>query len=119
MRRPQVIAVLITFAILGMVSGLVAKAPPRKVVIKSCQKKKPPVSFDHEKHAKTLKIDCRSCHHKGPQQKCISCHAGKKKGNKPGCEEASPKKKPYHINCMGCHKKLKKGPRTCKACHKK
>lgn len=119
MRRPQIVATLITFAILGMVSGLVAKAPPTKVVIKSCQKKKPPVAFDHQKHAKTLKIECKTCHHKGDQKKCISCHAGKKKGNKPGCEETSLKKNPYHINCAGCHKKQKKGPRTCKACHKK
>ena len=80
MRKPRIIAILITFGILGMVSGLVAKAPPKKVVIKSCQKKRPPVAFDHEKHSKKLKIECKACHHavkaKDKYQKCITCHAG-------------------------------------------
>ena len=47
------------------------------------------------------------------------CHAGKRKGKKPGCAEMSMKKNPFHITCAGCHKKLKKGPTKCKACHKK
>lgn len=123
MRKPRIIAILITFGILGMVSGLVAKAPPKKVVIKSCQKKRPPVAFDHEKHSKKLKIECKACHHavkaKDKYQKCITCHAGKKKGKKPGCSEMSMKKNPYHLNCAGCHKDKNKGPKTCKGCHKK
>ena len=119
MPKHKFIAVLVIFAVFGMVTGLVAKAPPRKVVIKDCQKKKPPVAFDHEKHAKTLKIGCKSCHHKGSGKKCVSCHAGKMKGKTPGCAEMSLKKNPYHITCAGCHKKKGKGPKSCGKCHKK
>lgn len=117
--RGRVIAVLVAFGIMGMVTGLVAKSPPKKVVIKGCQKKKPPVAFDHEKHAKTIKIDCKTCHHKGTGKTCFSCHAGKAKGKKLGCAEMSLKKNPYHVTCVGCHKKKGKGPKKCKACHKK
>jgi Class III cytochrome C family len=97
-----------------------AKAPPDKIVIDGCKKKKPAVHFNHALHAKKGKIKCVSCHHKGkPGSKCSKCHAGKAKGKKPGCAEMSMKKNPFHINCAGCHKKVKKGPTKCKACHKK
>jgi len=113
--------ILIAVAVLGLISaGLYAAKAPKKVVIDRCKKKKSGVAFDHEQHAKKLKIDCKTCHHeKSKEQKaCSSCHAGKAKGKKPGCEEMSAKKNPYHITCINCHKKQNKGPKTCKACHK-
>lgn len=111
---------LLALGILGLGAGLYAKDPPKKVTIDKCKKKKSAVTFDHGKHAKEIK-DCKSCHHKGKEQQACSsagCHAGKAEGKRPGCEEMSPSKNPYHIKCMGCHKKMEKGPRGCADCHK-
>lgn len=121
--RIRLPAILVALGIMGMATGLAAKGEPDKIVIKSCAKKKAPVKFDHKKHAKTLKIKCVECHHNkdAKNRKCSTadCHAGKAKGKKPGCAEMSLKKNPYHINCVGCHKKQKKGPKKCKECHAK
>jgi hypothetical protein len=96
-----------------------AKDAPAKMVLDKCKKKKSGVVLTHEAHAKKYKIECKSCHHTGKTDKsCASCHAGKAQGKKPGCQEQSLKKNPYHINCVGCHKKKKKGPKGCKDCHK-
>jgi len=115
--------ILIGLMVLGttvvdLYAGVEAAKAPGKVVLQQCKKKKSGVAFDHAQHSKKRKIDCKTCHHTGKQAKCVSCHAGKAKDKKPGCEEMSPKKNPYHITCMGCHKKQNKGPKTCKACHK-
>ncbi len=101
----------------------VAKDPPKKVTLDKCKKKKSAVEFDHEMHVKKNKIACKKCHHTGKNVACSTakCHAGKADGKKPGCAEMSLKKNPYHIRCVGCHKKGlngKKGPRKCKDCHK-
>jgi hypothetical protein len=116
------LAGIITFGLIGAVAVLEAKPPPKTIVLDSCQKKKPAVTFPHQQHMKDLKIKCKECHHKGkPGTSCSAakCHAGKAEGDKPGCAEMSLKKNPFHINCVGCHKKKKKGPKTCNACHKK
>ena len=121
----KLLTVLITLGIMGMVTGLAAKAPPKQVTLDKCKKKKPGVAFDHEAHSKKHKIKCDQCHkHKDGKKKkgkCsdAKCHAGKAADKKPGCAEASLKKNPYHIKCVGCHKKNKKGPKKCKECHKK
>jgi len=117
--RHKVIAfsVIVAFSAVGL--AISAKPAPKQVVIDKCKKKKKAVTLTHEKHIKILKIPCKKCHHKGtPDKPCSSCHAGKMKGKNPGCAEMSPKKNPFHISCMGCHKKLKKGPSKCKQCHK-
>jgi len=101
-----------------VVGGLSAKAPPKSVVIDKCKKKKSGVKFDHAKHVKTLKVKCKTCHHKGPGKPCHSCHMGKAKGKKLGCAEMSMKKNPFHVTCAGCHKTKGKGPKKCKECHK-
>ena len=91
--------------------------------------------FTHEKHIKDYKINCGECHHndKGePLTKlkmgddvklCSTCHKGVKK---PKGEKLSKKEKivkyykdAVHANCIGCHKKEKKGPTKCKECHPK
>jgi cytochrome c553 len=58
------------------------------------------VSFNHKKHQEELK-DCKKCHEKGP---------GK---------IAELGKEWAHKTCKGCHAEMKKGPTSCKECHKK
>ena len=57
------------------------------------------VTFNHKAHIEAVK-DCKKCHEKGP---------GKIEGF--GKEWA-------HKNCKGCHVEMKKGPTSCKQCHK-
>ena len=116
----KLLTALITIGIMGMVTGLAAKAPPKKVTIDKFKKKKPGVVFDHEANSKKRKIKCITCHHNKKQVSCATkgCHAAKKDGKKPGGGEMSMKKNPFHIRWVGCHKKRKKGPKKCKECHK-
>ena len=58
------------------------------------------VTFPHKKHQEMLK-DCKKCHEKGP---------GK---------IADLGKEWAHKTCKGCHSEMKKGPTSCKDCHKK
>jgi len=58
------------------------------------------VSFPHKKHQEMLK-DCKKCHEKAP---------GK---------IAELGKDWAHKTCKGCHAEGKKGPTSCKDCHKK
>ncbi|MBK8482061.1 MAG: cytochrome c3 family protein [Proteobacteria bacterium] len=107
------------------------KPPAGKIEIKGCQKKKPPVSFDHGAHVKLLggAKSCADCHHnvKGnaaTEHSCTSCHS-KPQGTKPGtCADASPSKNPLHVTCIGCHKKELAAGKTkaatkCGQCHAK
>ncbi len=57
------------------------------------------VKFNHKAHMELLK-DCKKCHEKG---------AGKIEGF--GKDWA-------HKTCKGCHTDMKKGPTSCKECHK-
>jgi hypothetical protein len=58
------------------------------------------VEFPHKKHQEMLK-DCIKCHEKGPG-----------KIAELGREWA-------HKTCRGCHTDMKRGPVSCKDCHKK
>lgn len=58
------------------------------------------VKFNHKTHQEKVG-DCKKCHEKGP---------GKIEGF--GKDYA-------HKNCKGCHADMKKGPTSCKDCHKK
>ena len=58
------------------------------------------VTFPHKMHQEMLK-SCKKCHEKGP---------GKIEGF--GKDWA-------HKTCKGCHSEMKKGPTSCKDCHKK
>jgi len=120
--RIHLITWTLVLGLTGGISALAAKAPPKEVVIKACQKVKPPVAFPHETHVKKAKIACKTCHHKGEAGQACSaagCHAGKAEGKRPGCAEMSPSKNPYHIGCVKCHKEKAKGPKACNECHKK
>ncbi len=59
------------------------------------------VTFPHAKHQEMLK-DCKKCH--------ATDAGGKIEGF--GKDIA-------HKNCKGCHEESKKGPTSCKDCHKK
>ncbi len=121
MRNYTVVGIFV-LALTGSSTTWAAEPPPKKVTIKGCQKKKPPVVFPHQIHSQKLKIACKNCHHKGePGTPCSTakCHAGPAKGNRPGCQEMSPSKNPFHIKCITCHKQKGEGPRACNQCHKK
>lgn len=59
------------------------------------------VTFNHKQHQERLK-DCTKCH--------ASATGGKIEGF--GKDVA-------HKTCKGCHVEMKKGPTSCKECHKK
>lgn len=105
------------------------KPPDKKIVLQACAKKKPPVTFDHPAHVKMMKKnkqDCVICHHlveKKPPDKnsCSECHQ-KKQGKIGTCFDRSKKQNPFHIRCVGCHKKSVTSPRNkpptkCAGCH--
>ena len=83
------------------------------------------VVFFHDEHNDAAQIDeCNECHHvyedglkledeSSEDQKCMDCHGLKSSGNMPGLREA------FHVNCKGCHLKLKKGPVMCGQCHER
>lgn len=58
------------------------------------------VTFNHKQHQDQLK-DCKKCHSGAP---------GK---------IAEKNKDWAHKTCKGCHTEMKKGPTSCKECHKK
>lgn len=58
------------------------------------------ISFNHKNHQEQLK-DCKKCH-----------------ANAPG-KIAEKNKEWAHTTCKGCHSEMKKGPTSCKECHKK
>jgi len=81
------------------------------------------VTFNHKKHAETLKNDCLKCHHTWKQgetsgQLCKECHKAKAEGKALAAKDA------FHQNCKGCHDEAKKankaaGPTGCTQCHVK
>ena len=97
------------------VSSYAGKPEPDKVMLKA---KNGDVPFNHTKHAKDLKIECKTCHHnmgKTPEKMaCQDCH-------KPEKGEVASLKEAGHGSCLKCHKE-KQGsaaPVACKDCHKK
>ena len=116
---------VIIFTVLAMIlvsAAFVVSAhgdAPAEVTIDGAMKKKPPVVFPHEAHARD--IDCSVCHHtsKGKDDitSCFECHGKDPKTNDPTV--SSPKVNPFHIVCRGCHKEQAKGPTKCGDCHKK
>lgn len=81
-----------------------------------------PVRFMHSKHAASLNGNCAACHHYRPKDldkpeivACRSCH---KDPFNPDYPERLGLKAAYHQQCMGCHKKMQKGPVDCLSCHR-
>ncbi len=91
-------------------------------------KERPPVAFPHSLHMES-DLECTDCHHRYREGKnvldedtleegragikCADCH---ERENRYNLREA------FHLQCMGCHGRLKKegketGPRLCGECH--
>jgi hypothetical protein len=94
--------------------------------------RRPPVSFSHESHTKSLETEgCGVCHHtpddatgrliyaEGEETSCQECHELQEENGIPALREA------FHGNCTICHRGQiksgieKSGPTTCGGCHKK
>ena len=81
------------------------------------------VTFTHQKHSETLKIDCVKCHHtwktgETSGKLCKDCHKAQAEGKTISAKDA------HHKDCKGCHDEAKKakkpaGPTGCTACHVK
>lgn len=113
--------------IFAMFCGMTnAAPPPDHITIDDCVAKKSAVEFPHAMHFD--KYECSTCHHTQEDltldtadqaRPCSECHLEPEKTSTPICSQMSPKKNPFHINCMGCHKKEKAGPAKCGDCHPK
>ena len=75
-----------------------------------------PVRFMHSKHAARIK-DCALCHHYRPTDpdalettRCSACHQEPFRSDHP---ERIGLKAAFHLQCMGCHKDMDKGPVDC------
>jgi hypothetical protein len=86
-------SLLTLFALVAFAGSAFAAEAPETI------KMKKDVTFNHKVHAASVG-DCKKCHEKG---------AGKIEGF--GKDWA-------HKNCKGCHTDTKKGPVSCKECHK-
>ncbi len=112
------LSVLIVSGAFAAPAAPAASAPKDQVVFDVPQGK---VTFNHKKHAETLKIDCTRCHHtwkKGETsgKLCDECHKAKAEGKTPAIKDA------MHKDCQGCHAEQKKankpaGPTLCTQCH--
>jgi len=119
MKKIFVLFIAVSFLAVAGFAFAAPKAPAKALVIKAEKMKKPPVTFEHAKHAK---LECSKCHHKwkgeGTPEGCGTCHKMKKEGKKLDLKNAA------HKTCRGCHRKLKKagekyGPTKCSKCHLK
>lgn len=139
MKKQLTIGVAILLAVLFTVVGVVIAAAPEVLQMNDSRYKKHTkkiVTFTHKKHADDYKIACGECHHDDngkplelkaddPVQKCGDCHStfGKtaKSDRKMKKKDKIKKyqKEALHANCIGCHKKQKKGPKKCAECHPK
>ncbi len=114
------------------------KQIPETVTIKTLTNKYQPVTYPHQKiltilsdYSKASKLAsafhgkedvlCQGCHHNSPvgtqPPLCGSCH----KSERPAGEDTyMPKLQgAYHLQCIGCHQKMKTGPQDCESCHPK
>jgi hypothetical protein len=107
-------------------AAFLAVAQSDEMSLDGCGEKKSAVAFPHKAHAELM--ECATCHHtqegltadSGDEvPTCKSCHLDPTEEGALDCAQMSPSKNPYHVNCMGCHKKEKKGPVKCDECHPK
>ncbi len=82
-----------------------------------------PVRFMHSKHAASLEGDCAACHHYRPAdpnaQEMTACRSCHQEGSVEKGSERIGLKAAYHMQCMDCHEKMKRGPVSCEGCHDK
>ncbi len=82
-----------------------------------------PVRFMHSKHAASLKGDCAACHHYRPAdtkaEETVACRTCHQEAFRKQEKERVGLKAAYHMQCMGCHEDMKKGPVSCDGCHAK
>jgi hypothetical protein len=111
---------------------------PEKVKISTLQNKYEPVDFPHRKVVTTMinsasenglakyfhkdSTVCQGCHHNSPASDnpslCESCHR-KEKSFKNKVSLRPELMGAYHIQCMGCHKRMNiDKPTGCTECHK-
>ena len=81
-----------------------------------------PVRFMHSKHAASLNGNCSVCHHYRPADtktsETVACRACHQDAFSARGKERVGLKAAYHIQCVDCHETMKKGPVSCKGCHK-
>jgi hypothetical protein len=134
MKRKHVRGLMITVAVMVVLSGSVLRAQPDKMVLDSSKtsgsKGRSAVMFPHNRHVE-VGLGCKDCHHfyengknvldeskleEGNQDiRCSTCHVSR---SRPHLQQA------FHDQCMGCHMKYQKerkktGPRFCGECHVK
>lgn len=88
--------------------------------LSSIQRLYKPVSFSHGKHI-DLVGDCKVCHHmdEGITYTCSPCHPKEDVYKYDGKRVTVGLKGAYHGTCIGCHKKMGKGPLKCTSCHER
>jgi len=142
MRKGLSLLVLATFVIMAFAAVVMAeggnitvdqpaaKFPAKKLDKKTGAKKKPPVTFNHEKHGADL--GCETCHHKATEaevaekkvKSCFAdgCHGPAADGEKLDTYKMIHDKKVG--KCIKCHVEKAaagnaKAPTKCKGCHVK
>lgn len=135
--RSLLITIAVVAASLFLAMGLYAASAPEVITMNSAgyaKHSKGLVEFTHAKHAADHKLACGECQHDDagkpltlkdgdPVKECGECHKefGKlsKADRKLSKSEKIKKyqKEAMHANCVGCHKKMKKGPKKCSDCH--
>ena len=120
---------LMALGLLGAVTGPATEPAADSVLRMPVRgaREKPLVAFSHRRHAER-RIACTQCHHvyqgqrnvwrQGqPVKRCPECHGFYPKGEQPDLKNA------LHLQCKGCHLKLRQqgrrgGPIDCKDCHR-
>ena len=141
------LAIAATAATLSQPSISTAAIPDR-VTIDFIENLYGKVNFNNAGHIKRI-LDCAVCHHHTTgslvnDPNCIRCHKTSNPTKDVGCHNCHKKdpfsseamkeieetpnryhkdvpglKGAYHLACLECHKKMKKGPTGCKDCHKR
>jgi hypothetical protein len=104
MKKMLILFVAVTIVFAASMLVLAADKGPAEIKLPASMGE---VTFKHAEH-QTRVADCVTCHHKGDETACRSCH-----GVKP---EAPVAKNAFHDKCKGCHKE-QNGPTKCKECH--
>lgn len=119
---------MITIAVLLVLSGSSLKAQPEKIVLEG--KTRPAVTLPHNRHVEA-ELSCKDCHHVYENGKNVLDESKLEEGNQgircSACHNSKVRidlEQAFHDQCIGCHKRLQKekkktGPRFCGQCHVK